>query len=47
MYATEKLLQMALNYRWILGLTQDFKQIVISNKIKSREFLAFVLKEVI
>jgi hypothetical protein len=47
MDTTEKLLEMALYNRRVLGLTQDLKQIVISNKVESREFLAFVFKEVI
>jgi hypothetical protein len=47
MDAAKKLLEMALYNSRVLGLTQYLKQVVISNKVKSREFLAFVLKEVI
>lgn len=43
----EQLFQMALDNVWIAGLTKDLKQIIISNEVESREFLALLLEEVI
>jgi hypothetical protein len=45
--ASEELFKMALNNNWILCLTQDFEEIIITNEIKAGKDRPLLFKEVI
>ena len=38
---------MVLNDLWILGLSKDLKQVIVTNEVETRELLTFLLKVVI